>query len=52
MVPPKSVWDPSLVLSSGAIAAKILDCPCYYSETSIHRFRRESEKETTDPGKQ
>jgi hypothetical protein len=23
-----------------------------YSETSIHRFRRESEKETMDPGKQ
>jgi hypothetical protein len=23
-----------------------------YSETSIHRFRRGSEKETMDPGKQ
>jgi hypothetical protein len=25
---------------------------CLYSETSIHRFRQGSEKETMDPGKQ
>jgi hypothetical protein len=29
-----------------------LPMPLQYSKTSIHRFRRGSEKETMDPGKQ
>jgi hypothetical protein len=30
----------------------VIACVMNYSETSIHRFRQGSEKETVDPGKQ